>query len=285
MSFFRVVFVCLEKVPPTTAGRTSKVSGFHRVHSNSSSNHNSPARPRPRLPGRRISGLALNAAVGTTLLQLIWHLVEEEVDIELVEMPPMGIILEQEDDGGNDSLPNWKLSVATAEWVADEAHLSEYQLALAFRMRWINQRVNTHAGVSTMNLFVCIPKTPKRIENFKSELGLEMVKPNRFAALMDVGLLRDMLYLNILLRLSIFYDVEMNFKMVTPFFLVSMDFNKTEVAFFLSVSTLTNIAARVIVPPIGDNLRIRKRLLLCLRIFDQLPEKESTDEISRYRLS
>ncbi|KAL9695302.1 hypothetical protein quinque_014587 [Culex quinquefasciatus] len=77
---------------------------------------------------------------------------------------------------------------------------------------------------------------------------------------MDVGLLRDMLYLNILLRLSIFYDVEMNFKMVTPFFLVSMDFNKTEVAFFLSVSTLTNIAAR-------------------------LPEKESTDEISRYRLS
>ncbi|EDS28674.1 monocarboxylate transporter [Culex quinquefasciatus] len=170
-----VVFVCLEKVPPTTAGRTSKVSRFHRVHSNSSSNHNSPARPRPRLPGRRISGLALNAAVGTTLLQLIWHLVEEEVDIELVEMPPMGIILEQEDDGGNDT-----------EWVADEAHLSEYQLALAFRMRWvwnedvaiINQRVNTHAGVSTMNLFVCIPKTPKRIETFKSELGLEMVKPN-----------------------------------------------------------------------------------------------------------
>ncbi|KAL9703312.1 hypothetical protein quinque_006830 [Culex quinquefasciatus] len=77
---------------------------------------------------------------------------------------------------------------------------------------------------------------------------------------MDVGLLRDMLYLNILLGLSIFYDVEMNFKMVTPFFLVSMAFNKTEVAFFLSVSTLTNISAR-------------------------LPEKESTDEISRYRLS
>ncbi|KAL9703311.1 hypothetical protein quinque_006829 [Culex quinquefasciatus] len=55
--------------------------------------------------GAVLVGLALNAAVGTTLLQLIWHLVEEEVDIELVEVPPMGIILEQEDDGGNDSLP------------------------------------------------------------------------------------------------------------------------------------------------------------------------------------
>ncbi|KAL1399208.1 hypothetical protein pipiens_008394 [Culex pipiens pipiens] len=61
---------------------------------------------------------------------------------------------------------------------------------------------------------------------------------------MDVGLLRDMIYLNILFGLSNLYDVEMNFKIVTPFFLVSMDFNKTEVAFFLSVSTLTNIAAR-----------------------------------------
>ncbi|KAL1380709.1 hypothetical protein pipiens_013993 [Culex pipiens pipiens] len=115
-----------------------------------------------------------------------------------------------------------------------------------------------------MNSFVCIPETPKRIETIKSDLGPEMdqaecVLLQRFAALMDVGPLRDMIYLNILFGLSNLYDVEMNFKIVTPFFLVSMDFNKTEVAFFLSVSTLTNIAAR-------------------------LPEKESTDEISRYRL-
>ncbi|KAL1400218.1 hypothetical protein pipiens_007622 [Culex pipiens pipiens] len=83
-----------------------------------------------------LSGLALNAAVGATLLQPIkWQFVEEEVDIELVE---------------------------------------------------------------TMHSFVCIPKTPKRIETVKSELGLEMVKPNvsflqRFTVLMDVGLLRDMI--------------------------------------------------------------------------------------------
>ncbi|EDS28745.1 monocarboxylate transporter [Culex quinquefasciatus] len=93
-----------------------------------------------------------------------------------------------------------------------------------------------------MNLFVCIPKTPKRIETIKSELGLEM----RFAALMDVGLLRDMIYRNILFGLT--------------------DFNKIEVAFFL-----TNIAARVIVPPIGDKLRIKKRLLFMLitKYYDQ----------------
>lgn len=122
----------------------------------------------------------------------------------------------------------------------------------------IIRRVNTHVG--------SFARAPKRIDTVKSELGLEMVKPKvsflqRFTALMDVGLLRDVIYLNILFGLSIFYVAEMNFKMVTPFFLSSLGFSKAETAYFLSVSALTDIAARIIVPPIGDKLRIRKRLL------------------------
>uniref|UniRef100_A0A1Q3G1R7 Putative monocarboxylate transporter n=2 Tax=Culex tarsalis TaxID=7177 RepID=A0A1Q3G1R7_CULTA len=296
-----------------------------------------------------LSGLALHAAVGATLLQPIkWHLVEEEVDIELVEAPPMGIILEQEDDGDNDSLPeiktllfprrdrklsencpspqpnglpmkptfpriNSSVSVQNGMGMGMRTRpsfpriTSTASMSLALRKRresvvsqlstmdftgsgscmhihvdtgdndaedvdyQIIRRVNTHVGVSTMNSFARIPKTPKRIETVKSELGLEMVKPKvsflqRFTALMDVGLLRDIIYLNILFGLSIFYVAEMNFKMVTPFFLASLGFNKTEVAFFLSVSALTDIAARVIVPPIGDKLRIRKRLLFMVSL-------------------
>ncbi|KAL1379047.1 hypothetical protein pipiens_001460 [Culex pipiens pipiens] len=296
-----------------------------------------------------LSGLALHAAVGATLLQPIkWHLVEEEVDIELVEAPPMGIIMEQEDDGDNDSLPeiktllfprrdrklsencpspqpnglpikptfpriNSSVSVQNGMGMGMRTRpsfpriTSTASMSLALRKRresvvsqlstmdftgsgscmhihvdtgdndaedvdyQIIRRVNTHVGVSTMNSFARVPKTPKRIETVKSELGLEMVKPKvsflqRFTALMDVGLLRDMIYLNILFGLSIFYVAEMNFKMVTPFFLASLGFNKTEVAFFLSVSALTDIAARVIVPPIGDKLRIRKRLLFMVSL-------------------
>lgn len=122
-----------------------------------------------------------------------------------------------------------------------------------------------------MNSFARVPRTPKQIETVKSELGLEMIKPKvsflqRFTALMDVGLLRDLTYLNILFGLSIFYVAEMNFKMVTPFFLASLGFNKTETAFFLSVSALTDIAARIIIPPIGDKLRIRKRLIFMISL-------------------
>ncbi|XP_055526253.1 uncharacterized protein LOC129718981 [Wyeomyia smithii] len=298
-----------------------------------------------------LSGLALHAAVGATLLQPIkWHLVEEEVDVEMVELeaPQMGIILEQEDDGDNDSLPeiktllfprrDRKLSenaaspqpnamprrptfprISSSVSVQNGVGLgmrtrpsfpritSTASMSLALRKRresvvsqlstmdftgsgscmhihvdtgdvdaedvdyQIIRRVNTHVGVSTMNSFARVPRAPKRIETVKSELGLEMIKPKvsflqRFTALMDVGLLRDLTYLNILFGLSIFYVAEMNFKMVTPFFLASLGFNKSETAFFLSVSALTDIAARVIVPPIGDKLRIRKRLLFMVSL-------------------
>ncbi|XP_065079895.1 uncharacterized protein LOC135702779 [Ochlerotatus camptorhynchus] len=284
-----------------------------------------------------LSGLALHAAVGATLLQPIkWHLKEEEVDIEMVEAPAMGIILEQEDDGDNDSLPEIKsllfprrdrklsencpspqpnglpkrptfpritssVSIQNGTVIGSMRTRPSFpritstaSMSLALRKRResvvsrlsaldftgsgscmhihvdtgdvdaedvdyeIIRRVNTHVGSFT--------RAPKRIETVKSELGLEMVKPKvsffqRFTALMDVGLLRDVIYLNILFGLSIFYVAEMNFKMVTPFFLSSLGFSKAETAFFLSVSALTDIAARVIVPPIGDKLKIRKRLI------------------------
>lgn len=53
-----------------------------------------------------LAGLALHAAVGSTLLQPIkWHLVDEEIDVEMDigEYPALGAIIE--DDGDEDSLP------------------------------------------------------------------------------------------------------------------------------------------------------------------------------------
>uniref|UniRef100_A0A182PPC2 Major facilitator superfamily (MFS) profile domain-containing protein n=1 Tax=Anopheles epiroticus TaxID=199890 RepID=A0A182PPC2_9DIPT len=135
----------------------------------------------------------------------------------------------------------------------------------------IIRRVNTHVGVSTLGSFARVPSRTKRLETVKSELGLEMVKPKvsflqRFTALMDVGLLRDGIYLNILFGLSIFYVAEMNFKMVTPFFMASLGFDKSDTAFVLSVSALTDIAARIIVPPIGDRLKLRKRYIFMVAL-------------------
>jgi hypothetical protein len=68
----------------------------------------------------------------------------------------------------------------------------------------------------------------------RSEFGIEMTMPpkvpiwKRFAELMDVDLLKDIIYLNILFGLSIFYVAEMNFKMVTPFFLANLGYSKSD---------------------------------------------------------
>lgn len=88
----------------------------------------------------------------------------------------------------------------------------------------------------------------------------------RFINLLDLDILKDPIYLNILFGLSIFYVAEMNFKMVTPFFFANMGYSKTDVAYCLSVSAITDIAARIIIPPICDRLKIRKRLVFLVSI-------------------
>lgn len=95
------------------------------------------------------------------------------------------------------------------------------------------------------------------------------VKPpfwRRCIALLDVSLLRDGNFLVLLLGLSLFYVAEMNFKMIIPFFFASLGFGKMDVAFCLSMAAISDIAARVVLPPICDRLRIRKKLVFFVSI-------------------
>lgn len=90
---------------------------------------------------------------------------------------------------------------------------------------------------------------PSSIEGLKPSvdigIGIDITPPakkgfwRRFIELMDVSLLKDPGYLNILFGLSIFYVAEMNFKMVTPFFFASLGYAKTDVAYCLSVRIFT----------------------------------------------
>ncbi|XP_031338936.1 uncharacterized protein LOC116167647 isoform X2 [Photinus pyralis] len=84
---------------------------------------------------------------------------------------------------------------------------------------------------------------------------------------MDLDLLKDPIYLNLVFGLSIFYVAEQNFKMVTPFFFDSIGYNKTNTALFLSVQAITDILARLILPPICDRVNVRKRTLFMVGIF------------------
>lgn len=135
------------------------------------------------------------------------------------------------------------------------------------------KRVSTATGAFTnahRDSFIKMkPTEPEKInESAVAEKGAEK-KPGfwtRFADLMDVDLLKDKMFLNILFGLSIFYVAEMNFKMVTPFFFANLGYNKTDVAYCLSITAITDIAARIVLPPIFDRTNIKKRTVFLVSI-------------------
>ncbi|XP_068159109.1 monocarboxylate transporter 9 [Drosophila tropicalis] len=88
----------------------------------------------------------------------------------------------------------------------------------------------------------------------------------RFADLLDIAMLKDKMFLNLLFGLSIFYVAEMNFKMVTPFFFANLGYKKADVAFCLSITAITDIAARIVLPPIFDRTTIKKRTVFLVSI-------------------
>lgn len=75
----------------------------------------------------------------------------------------------------------------------------------------------------------------------------------------DLDLLKDTVYLNVIVGTSLYYVAESNFKLMTPFFLSSIGMTKAEVAFCLSLTAFTDILARLTLPTLFDRLGFKKR--------------------------
>ncbi|XP_060661523.1 LOW QUALITY PROTEIN: uncharacterized protein LOC132795093 [Drosophila nasuta] len=119
-----------------------------------------------------------------------------------------------------------------------------------------------------------IKMKPTELEKQQTELDDAEAKKNakklgfwrRFADLLDIAMLKDKMFLNLLFGLSIFYVAEMNFKMVTPFFFANLGYSKADVAYCLSITAITDIAARIVLPPIFDRTTIKKRTIFLVSI-------------------
>lgn len=139
------------------------------------------------------------------------------------------------------------------------------------------RRVNTALGMSHMHemnnhSFKLHPPSFEFTKPQPLDIGIQMSSPTkktfvrRFVELMDPSLLKDIYFLNLLFGLSIFYVAEMNFKMVTPFFFANLGYTKSEVAYCLSITATSDIAARIILPPICDRFKVKKRLIFFVSI-------------------
>lgn len=77
----------------------------------------------------------------------------------------------------------------------------------------------------------------------------------------DLDLLKDPIYVNVIIGLSLYYVGESNFKLMTPFLLADIGMTKAEIASCLSVTAFTDILARITLPTVFDKLRIKKRFV------------------------
>lgn len=89
----------------------------------------------------------------------------------------------------------------------------------------------------------------------------------KFIDLMDLDLLKDWSFLNLLLGLSLFWAGELQFRMLTPFFIRSLGYNTNDTAFCLSMTAITDILVRLILPPIFDRINISKKIIFFFSAF------------------
>lgn len=89
----------------------------------------------------------------------------------------------------------------------------------------------------------------------------------KFISLMDLDLLKDWSFLNLLLGLSLFWSGELQFRMLTPFFIRSLGYNMNETAFCLSMTAITDIGVRLVLPPIFDRTAITKKMIFFISAF------------------
>lgn len=69
----------------------------------------------------------------------------------------------------------------------------------------------------------------------------------------DLDLLRDKIYLNMMLGMSIAIFAEMNFAALTPFILSDLEYTNNEIASILSIIALADLIARFLSPFIADH--------------------------------
>lgn len=87
------------------------------------------------------------------------------------------------------------------------------------------------------------------------------------ANLYDLDLLRDPIYINIMLGMSIAIFAEINFSMLTPFILADRGMTTAKIANVMSVIAIVDLIGRGGAPYLGEWLRQPPRLMYMLSLF------------------
>ncbi|CAH1399999.1 unnamed protein product [Nezara viridula] len=227
-----------------------------------------------------LGALSLHGLVGACLFQPVsWHMKAEIVELEEEAQSLTHVQIEKkynsEDDiKGNVYIPNLKGSKILYD---DPSKASSRKESLISNVSLLDGTGNPFhiQGISGEGIKESDKQSEKATvgsckeeTQIKNNIGItpnnnitKSIKSNllRLTKFMDLHLLKDGVYLNILYGLSMLDVVELNFKLILPFYLSNLGFKPSEIAYALSSMAVSDICARITVPPIMDRIAYSRR--------------------------
>ncbi|XP_035902824.1 uncharacterized protein LOC118507815 [Anopheles stephensi] len=98
------------------------------------------------------------------------------------------------------------------------------------------------------------------------ELPLTLLQ--RIVIFFDLDLLRDRIYINIMIGITIANFAELNFSILTPFVLADFGCSRDQIAMAMSVLGVTDICCRCLVPLIADRIKWQNRTFFLVGVIN-----------------
>lgn len=103
-------------------------------------------------------------------------------------------------------------------------------------------------------------KEIKKTENTKDSFGAKVVR------FFDLGLLKDPIFVNIMLGISLAACAEINFALLTPFILNDLNFTTPQIAAVMSVIAFSDIIFRFLSPFISERCHKSERVMYIISL-------------------
>lgn len=105
----------------------------------------------------------------------------------------------------------------------------------------------------------------------------------RLVLLCDLDLLKDPIYLNLMIGMSLAVWAEINFSLLTPFILNDFQLNTHQIAHIMATIAATDIVFRFCAPFIADCLRAPAKLMYMMSLILLMASRTGTSQYSCLR--
>ncbi|KAJ3657855.1 hypothetical protein Zmor_009632 [Zophobas morio] len=230
-----------------------------------------------------LGGIAANSFVAASLLQPIkWHMKTQEVpeeNPEPVDKPNNEDKTQTKIDlkrSASQVETKRKISVDSNASMDDLENGPVYGLDSAFNGSVLSiQSVTRNRKDSLVSQSWKKGSVPSLTHNpYNSPLTKPIKKKStwkrfadRMVSFFDLDLLKDPVYVNIMMGLSLAVFAEINFSLLTAFILAEFGLNTNQIATFMSVLGIADIVFRFLAPYIGDFVKLPSRQMYMVTLF------------------